>query len=96
MLYVIIFLVVCLYIFCRGKFLGKPKSKPKPKAKSQPPQPAVPPLTDEQAECYLQRHPDLQNAFDGDIDKAKAHWLQHGHKEGRSIECPPEETFGDE
>ena len=48
-------------------------------------------LTDEQAECYLDRYVDLKDAFGDDLKKAKQHWKRYGciPKEGRSYECLP-------
>lgn len=46
-------------------------------------------LTDEQAECYLDRYVDLKDAFGDDLKRAKEHWKRYGctPNEGRSYEC---------
>ena len=48
-------------------------------------------LTDEQAECYLDRYIDLKDAFGDDLKKAKQHWKQYGctPQEARIYECLP-------
>lgn len=47
-------------------------------------------LTDEQAECYLDRYVDLKDAFGDDLKRAKQHWKQYGctPRESRVYECP--------
>ena len=45
-------------------------------------------ITDQQAQCYLDRYDDLQEKFGKDNwIKAKEHWYEHGHKEGRLYNC---------
>jgi hypothetical protein len=45
-------------------------------------------ITPEQARCYLDRYPDLQDTFGEDnTDQAAKHYQDHGHKEGRDKEC---------
>lgn len=44
-------------------------------------------ITDDEAQCYSQRYPDLQAAFKGDVSALKNHWLKHGRKEKRNKFC---------
>ena len=45
-------------------------------------------MTDEEAQCYLNRYADLQKAFGANnIAEAKKHWLEHGKKENRDRSC---------
>lgn len=44
-------------------------------------------ITDIQAKCYLNRYPDLQNAFGKDIRQARKHYYTYGYKEKRSYHC---------
>jgi len=47
------------------------------------------PISDAQAQCYLDRYPDLQNALGAtNIAQSKIHWTSYGYKEGRDISCP--------
>jgi hypothetical protein len=48
------------------------------------------PITSYQARCYLNRYPDLQQAFKMDIEKARNHWYQFGSKENRNPLCASE------
>jgi microcystin-dependent protein len=51
------------------------------------------PLTDEQAQCYLDRYVDLRNAFGAtNITAAKSHWITNGFYEGRDASCPGDDT----
>jgi hypothetical protein len=53
-----------------------------------PPTPAS--ITDQEAQCYLNRYPDLQVSFGAtNIAAAKTHWIQNGRNEGRDMTCPP-------
>lgn len=47
-------------------------------------------LTNEEASCYLDRYPDLKDAFGDDLTKAKEHWKTYGctPRESRIYECP--------
>lgn len=47
-------------------------------------------LTDKEANCYLDRYPDLKDVFGDDLKKAKLHWKNIGCKprESRIFECP--------
>lgn len=46
-------------------------------------------LSDQQAQCYLNRYTDLQSAFGAtNIAAAKTHWVQFGKKEKRDWSCP--------
>lgn len=48
----------------------------------------APRITDQEAQCYLDRYPDLQNAFGADSwVLAKKHWFEFGFGEGRSTKC---------
>ena len=44
--------------------------------------------SDAELQCYLNMYPDLKKAFGTNIDKARAHWFQHGAAEGRIAHCP--------
>lgn len=45
-------------------------------------------LTDAQAQCYLNRYPDLQDAYGlTNIEAAKKHWIAHGIHENRNYKC---------
>lgn len=48
----------------------------------------APPLTDEQAGCYINRHPHLQ----GKINDPKNHWAEYGFYEGLSSSCHLDDT----
>lgn len=74
--------------FFVGSYLGKRARAAK---KAAPKAPSPPPLNDEQAQCYLDRYPDLQEAFGDDLNAARRHWNDHGRREGRTHECLPEE-----
>ena len=50
---------------------------------------APPPMSNDEAKCYLMRHPDLRNAFKSNITRAKQHWKDHGFKEKRDKSCSP-------
>jgi hypothetical protein len=50
---------------------------------------ALPPMSNDEAKCYLMRYPDLRNVFKSDITKAKNHWKNHGFKEKRNKSCSP-------
>ena len=40
-------------------------------------------------QCYLDRYPDLQNAFGAtNVAKAERHWQNHGQNDGRDCTCP--------
>ena len=53
-----------------------------------PPTPAS--ITDQEAQCYLNRYPDLQSAFGAaNIAAVKTHWIQNGRNENRDMTCPP-------
>lgn len=64
-------------------------------------------LSDAQAQCYLNKYPDLRKAFGTNLSKAKEHWKKYGctMKENRSYKCvnPPlnvgnfeyDECYGD-
>lgn len=62
------------------------------RARAPPPKPgrpAAPPRPNDgrcnwQPYFYLEANPDLQNAFGWDYNKVKEHWINHGHREGRS------------
>jgi hypothetical protein len=59
----------------------------------------APKITEQQANCYLENYPDLQQAFGTDFEKAKekaiAHWNTFGFFEGRTYACPPSSTPAD-
>ena len=45
-------------------------------------------LTDAQAQCYLNRYPDLQDTYGlTNIEAAKKHWIAHGIHENRNYKC---------
>ena len=45
-------------------------------------------LTDAQAQCYLNRYPDLQDLYGlTNIEAAKKHWIAHGIHENRNYKC---------
>jgi flagellar hook-length control protein FliK len=45
-------------------------------------------LDDKDAQCYLDRYPDLQNAFGpNNTSAAKTHWINHGKGENRNPLC---------
>lgn len=45
-------------------------------------------MTNKQAQCYLNRYPDLQRAFGAhNIRAAKFHWTHNGYKEHRHKTC---------
>lgn len=45
-------------------------------------------LTDEQAQCYLNRYSDLQDSYGlTNIEAAKKHWITHGVHENRNYKC---------
>ena len=45
-------------------------------------------LTDEQAQCYLNRYSDLQDSYGlTNIEAAKKHWITHGIHENRNYKC---------
>ena len=44
-------------------------------------------MTDQQAQCYLNRYDDLKNAFGSDLAAAKKHYAQFGEKEKREPRC---------
>jgi len=71
---------------CGGK---QPPQQTTPHAQPQPPQQTNQGgLTDQEAQCYLNRYPDLQKAFGANnIAEAKKHWLNHGKKENRDRSC---------
>ena len=51
------------------------------------------------ASCYVQRYADLRAAFcdsarDCDLERAKAHWVEHGEGEGRAYGCEPGKLVG--
>jgi hypothetical protein len=50
--------------------------------------PGAPPLTDEQAEAYLNAFADLKAAFKNDVAQAKEHYRVNGFKEGRKVPEP--------
>jgi len=51
-----------------------------------PPPPCI--LTDAEAQCYLDRYPDLQRAFGRyNIAAAKKHYCEFGQREGRNYSC---------
>jgi len=53
----------------------------------------VAPLTDVEAQCYLNKYPDLIKAFgQNNLPAAKSHWLTNGHNEGRTFNCPAVDT----
>jgi hypothetical protein len=46
------------------------------------------PITDTEAQCYLNRYGDLRNAFgSNNIASAKSHWYNHGIREGLTKSC---------
>jgi hypothetical protein len=46
-------------------------------------------VNDQEAQCYLNRYPDLQTAFGAtNIAEAKTHWIQYGRNENRDVTCP--------
>ena len=45
----------------------------------------------DQALCYYARYPDLKAHFGCDIFALKAHWRNHGQKEGRTWGCEPDD-----
>lgn len=45
-------------------------------------------LSLEEARCYLQRYPDLQELFGENVDDAKRHWKEKGRLEQRVVKCP--------
>jgi hypothetical protein len=48
----------------------------------------APRITDQEAQCYLNRYPDLQTTFGKDSwVQAKKHWGEFGFNEGRSTKC---------
>lgn len=47
----------------------------------------APRLSDQQAKCYLDRYPDLQQAFGDSWIKVREHWYEYGFKEGRVAAC---------
>ncbi len=54
-------------------------------------------LSDLEAQCYLDRYPDLKNAYGSDLNAAKNHWTQYGCKdaEKRRNECSaPQKSAG--
>lgn len=59
----------------------------------------APKITEQQARCYLENYPDLQQAFGTDFEKAKDqvfnHWNVHGDSEGRTYACPRGSTYAD-
>jgi hypothetical protein len=59
----------------------------------------APKITEQQARCYLENYPDLQQAMGTDFDKAKDqvlnHWNVHGFSEGRTYACPRGSTYAD-
>ena len=52
-----------------------------------PPKPTA--INDQEAQCYLNRYPDLQRFGAANIAAAKTHWIQNGRNEGRDVTCPP-------
>ena len=45
-------------------------------------------MTDEEAQCYLNRYPDVVQQYSlGNLNKAKLHWKQKGEKEKRIKTC---------
>jgi hypothetical protein len=55
-------------------------------------------LTDDEAQCYLNRYPDLNKAFgsySNKLDLAKDHWKSTGCKESRNNQCPFDYKIGD-
>ncbi|EGB01790.1 hypothetical protein AURANDRAFT_69493, partial [Aureococcus anophagefferens] len=51
------------------------------------------------ASCYVQRYADLRAVFcdsarDCDLERAKAHWVEHGEGEGRVYGCEPGKLVG--
>ena len=55
-------------------------------------------LTDDEAQCYLNRYPDLNKAFgsySNKLDLAKDHWKSTGCKESRNNQCPVDYKIGD-
>ena len=52
-----------------------------------PPKPTA--INDQEAQCYLNRYPDLQRQFGAtNIAAAKTHWIQYGKNEKRDKSCP--------
>ena len=43
-------------------------------------------MSDKEAQCYLDRYPDLRAAF-GTLEAAKKHWEEHGEREKRNKAC---------
>lgn len=78
----------------RPSQIPQPEPQPEPLDLGLEPQPLIgpTPLTDEQAQCYLNRYPDLQNAFGpNNIELAKKHWIEFGYNEQRNPNCPTPE-----
>jgi len=49
----------------------------------------APPISDAEAQCYLNRYTDLVAAYGAtNITAAKAHWISFGYFEGRDKSCP--------
>ena len=44
------------------------------------------PMSDNEAQCYLERYPDLRAVF-GTLEAAKKHWKEHGEREKRMKTC---------
>ena len=69
-----------------------PSMSPGPGPSMNPPTP----LTDDQAQCYLDRYTDLRDAFEAtNITAAKSHWITTGIDEGRDASCPVDDPAPD-
>lgn len=62
---------------------GRPRPPPKPGRPAPPPKPTDGRCT-WQPFYYLEANRDLQNAFGWDYHQVRNHWINHGHREGRS------------
>ena len=52
-------------------------------------------LSDLEAQCYVDRYPDLKNAYGSDLNAVKNHWTDKGCKESRRNECSaPQKSSG--
>jgi len=49
-------------------------------------------ITDSEIQCYVDRYPDLQQAFGNDKSAIKKHWEKYGIKEKRNKFCYSEMT----
>lgn len=74
------------------KTVSKPTDK-ESKRENKPPQPPPDPsscsytMSNQEAQCYLNRYPDIRNSIGNNVNSAISHWKNTGCKEQRNNQC---------